>query len=242
MNISVNHIDSRALGRTVLDLSEVRKGDDFPPMERDYLAAENPAYVACKLSVEDLSAIHLLEKHGFCFVEFQIRMSCNLTNAMGVSQYRYRFERVTTEEALEPVLEIASSAFVDDRFSIDPLIPPGVSAERYRLYVINSFSSPDERVYRLVKEGTAETVAFKTHRILNDREAMLLLGAPKQEYQRTPIPVINEYFELNLLRERGIRKIYTHVSGRNYPIMNLEIKGVGFRVEAGFVVLRKHYA
>jgi len=241
MELRVNTIDSLALGKTVLDLSDLAENDDLAAIEREYVAEHKPAYVAALADVRDLGAIHLLEKHGFFFMESQIKMSCHITNRCNTEGFHYRFEVVESEEDLAPILDIASSAFSQDRFSVDPLIPPGVSAKRYRLYIMKSFAADDERVYRLVHETTGETVAFRTHRIRDNREALLLLGAVKPEYENSPMTRISEFFEINALREQGIRHIYTHISSRQSPLANLEIKGIGFRVEGAAVLLRKWY-
>jgi hypothetical protein len=242
MKVTRNEIDSLALGRTVLDVGDFAAGDDLAAAERQYVAEHRPGYVACKVPVEDLAAVHALEAAGFQFVEFQLRTSCTLGKSFDVSRFgTYRFERVTTPEALAPVLEIAATAFTDDRFSADPRVPAGVSGDRYRRYVEKSFSTPGEYVYRLVLGDTGETAAFKTHRVVGAHDALALLGGVRAQYQRTPVPVVNEYYEFNLLREAGVRRVTTHVSGRNYGVLNLEVKGLGFRVEAGFVVLRKWY-
>jgi hypothetical protein len=241
MNVSVNLVDSSALGRTVLEITDFKKTDDLSAAEQDYVARHHPGYVSCRLPIEDVGAIHALEKSGFQFLETVLRLSLALKRSYDTSAFPYRFERVESEEMLQPVLQIASATFIDDRFSVDPQIPAGVSGDRYRRYVAKSFAAPDERVYRLVSQRTSEIVAFKTHRILSQREGLFLLGGVKTEYKRTAIPAINEYFELNLLREQRIEKMQTHISARNYGVMNLEIKGLGFRVESSFVVLRKLY-
>ena len=241
MHISVNSIDSRVFRQTVLDLSDITAGDDLAAMEHDYVAQHNPIYVCCKVPVENLRVIHALEDLGFRFVEYQLRMTYHVTNPFDESRYPYRFERVTTEEALWPVLEIASSAFTEDRFTNDPAIPRYVSGKRYRMYVIKSFSTEGENVYRLVRNPTDETVAFRTHRILNSEEAVCLLGAVHRDYQNTPLPFINEQFEFNALRARGISKIHTHISGRSLGEMNLEMGGVGFRGVTAVAVLRRWY-
>jgi len=206
MQISVNPIDSRVFRRTVLDLRDVAVGEDLTQIERDYLVRYDPIYVCCKMPIGLISGIHALEEVGFRFVEYQLQMSCHVNNPYDVSGYPYRFERVTTEDSLAPILEIASTAFCDDRFSIDPLVPPGASGRRYRMYVIKSFSADDERVYRLVNDVTDETVAFKTHRILGPDSALCLLGATKAEYRETPLSVINGQFESNMLRDLGFAK------------------------------------
>jgi hypothetical protein len=236
-----NEIDSLTLGRSALDLRDLTEDSDIAAMERQYLAEHDPAYVLCKVPIEQIGVIHRLEELGFRFVEFQLRMSYRPAKKFDTSAYPYRFERVTSEESLKPVLEIASTTFEDDRFLVDPWIAPGLSGERYRRYVAQSFAAEAERVYRLVKPSTGETLAFKTHRMLGSDEVLHLLGGVKSEYKRTGLAVICEYFELNELIDLGIKKTHTHISGRNYAVMNLELRGLGFRAEKAFAVLRKCY-
>jgi hypothetical protein len=241
MDISVNSIDSAAFGRKVLDIRGASHTDDLVAAERVYRAAHDPIYVSLKVPVEDLRTLHAAEDAGFRFVEVQLRLTHRLTKPFAVGPQPYRFERVTTNEALAPVLEIASTGFTEDRFSSDPFVPASISGERYRAYVAKSFATGDERVYRLVNAETDETVAFKTHRITSPTEVLCLLGAVKPAYRGTPLPVINEYYEFNMLRESGIKQITTHVSVRNYGVTNLEIGRLGFKIAAASVVLRKWY-
>ena len=49
------------------------------------------------------------------------------------------------------------------------------------------------------------------------------------------------YFALNEMYDRGIRKITTHQSASNFAILNLEIGFFDFRIVRGFAVLRKLY-
>jgi hypothetical protein len=43
------------------------------------------------------------------------------------------------------------------------------------------------------------------------------------------------------MRRDGFRRAATHISAINYPVFNLEIGSLGFRVNATFAVLRKVY-
>lgn len=241
MNIIHNEIDSKALQKTVLALRELSPDADLAAIEKEYVEAHLPGYVEVKVPIEEVALIHDLESLGFRFVECQFKMSYKLKETFETKSFPYDFELVETEEDLQPVLAIAKETFVADRFSIDPLLPPQASGQRYEAYVRRSMKVDDEEVYRLRNQNTGEVVAFKTHRILNQKHVLLLLGGTKSEYKKTGIATINEYFELNDLKARGFRKVYTHISARNYPIVNLEVKGFGFRVLQSFIVLRKIY-
>ena len=241
MTVERNEIDSKAYGHPVLAISDFDPALDFDAFEQAYLAQHPSAYVACKVPMEELAAIHKLEAAGFRLVECQIRSELSIRKPHPVEAFPYDFVRVETEQDLEPVLAIAARTFVHDRFGIDPLVPAGVSGQRYRDYVSKSFHAADEAVYHLIDRQTGRTVAFKTHRYLSATEALLLLGGVDPECKGVGLGAINSYFEYNEFHRLGIKKVTTHVSASNYPILVLEISKLGYRVTQAFAVLRKIY-
>jgi hypothetical protein len=242
MDITKHDIDSQVLGRTVLALSgPVDEG--FGRFETEYVRAHQPLYVVYKAPIEDIATIHHLEDHGFRFVETQLRLTFRLRRDYDTSKAPYVFERVTTEEQLRDVLEIAGNTFTDDRFLIDPALPDAhkLSAARYQAYVRQSFHRADERVYRLVNSTTGRTVAFKTHRIVSPEGALMLLGGVHADFKSSGIAAINAYHEFNELKRNGVKQFTTHMSARNYAVINLEVGGFQYRLKQAFVVLRKIY-
>ena len=241
MNATLVVVDSEVLKGNVLSVEDFDAGMDFAAFEAEYLGKYRPVYVSCKIPWDRIAEVHRLEEHGFRLIECQIRSAINLRATTKVPEVPYAFEKVTTEAELEAVLEAVGTAFENDRFSIDPLIPEEVSGTRYRRYVERSFRSRDEAVYRLYDPQAGTTVAFKTHRYLGKGEALLLLGGVSREYRRLGLGVINTYAELNELRRLGITRAVTHFSAANYQIFNLEIGRIGYRVLKTFAVLRKIY-
>ncbi len=235
-------IDSAVLGGNVVAIDEVSRNEDFAAFERRVIETFHPVYASCKLPIDQLDDIHLLEKNGFELIECQIRSAIDLRLPLEMRRSPYRFERVTTRSELDSVLEIAATTFVHDRFSVDPKIERGISGERYRRYVEQSFASKDEDVYRLFDPASGATVAFKTHRRLPNGEALLLLGGVQPQLQRLGLGVFNTYCELNQLRNLGVRRAITHISAGNYHVFNVEIGKVGFRVLTTYAVLRKVYS
>jgi hypothetical protein len=246
MEARKNEIDSEVLGRPVLDISEFDGNYDFAAFEEGYLKRENPIYVACKVPAEQIADVHSLEGHGFRFVEFQMRLRGTLHKTYDTSGYDYTYSPVTGSQELEAVLELAASIFEHDRISSDPFFQrwkeKNISGERYRRYVLKSFEADDEFVYKLVDNATHEVVGFSTHRILTPESALLLIGGVRNQDKTSGVGVINDHFGLNELKRKGVKWFHTHVSGSNYPIINLEVKGIGFRVVQSFVVLRKVYS
>ena len=234
-------IDSRVLGGNVLAISDFDPEINFAEFEQRYVEEFSPIYVSCKIPLERISQIQILESRGFGLIEGQIRASVKLRKMHDISRFPYDFEQVTLEEDLTSVLEIAGTTFVHDRFSMDPCLAPGVSGARYREYVRRSFRSRDEAVFRLVDRATGQVVAFKTHRYVSEREVLFLLGGVHPDYKNLGVGLINEYCEFNMLMQKGIRFGITHISASNYPIFNLEIGNLGFRVVTTFAVMRKIY-
>lgn len=241
MHVFLNDIDSRVFGQNVLSIEQFSLEDNFASFECAYQQMYNPLYVSCKVPLENISDIHNLENHGFQLIECQIRSQIKLRQHYDTSAFPYLFEEVTSEEQLPEVMEIARTTFVHDRLSIDPAIPSHISGERYQQYILKSFTATDEAIYRLIEKETGKTLAFKTHKYLDANNVQFLLGGVYPAYKKLGIGVVNAYFELNLLRNKGIRRGITHISAINYPVMNIEVSHLGFQVIGTFAVMRKIY-
>lgn len=241
MKVRHEAIDSEALGGPVLSVVDFDPKVEFLEFERQYRTDWNPRYVGCKVPLDSLEAIHILEGAGFNFVECQIRSTLSFRKPFPCDGHPYRFERVESESELAPVLAIAGETFTHDRFSNDNGLAPGVSADRYRRYVMKSFQDPDERVFRLVENSTGVVVAFKTHKVLANGEILFLLGGVRPDLKDSGLGALNNYFEFNELKKQGFKKGTTHISAANTAVFNLEIGRMGFRVVGAFAVMRKLY-
>jgi hypothetical protein len=244
MRVYRNEIDSVVLGQDALEITEIAAKDDLTELEREFVREFSPFMATAKLPIEDLLSIHRLEEMGFRFIETQLKLSLRMKE-YDVSRSPYRYLPVTNAIDLEAVLDMAGTIFRDDRFRVDPVVSQRVGAnvagERYRRYVEKSFREKDECVYKLVREVSGEIVGFGTHKHVSPEEVQLLLGGVAKAHQSTGLGAVADYLATNLLRREGARRVFTFVSARNYPIVNLEVAGLGFRVRRAFVVLRKVY-
>src|ERR1039458_5724952 len=227
MQINRIDIDSDIYGKNFLEIVDFSAQADFDDFEHRYIKEYNPFYVSCKVPIENIGDIQALGKLGFEFIEVQIREQINLRKLFAIYK-PYRLEEVTSENDLENILVIAANTFAHDRFSVDPFIVKSFSSERYRQYVIKSYYAKDEFLYKLYNTETGEILGFKTHKILNDLEAVLFLGGVANQYKKSAIPVINGYLEMNELIKRGVKKVTTHISVSNYGVLNLEVKEFGY--------------
>jgi hypothetical protein len=242
MQIRLNEIDSAVFGRPVLDLIDVSDADDIAAEEQRYVARYDPAYALCKAPIEDLALIHRLEDVGFRFIETQLRLTFTIRKPYEVSG-PYVFQEVVAEEILDEVLAIVRETFTDDRWVIDPEISDarGLAGKRYEAYVRQSFERADERVYRLAERATGKTLAMRTHRLLADGQALMLLGGVHPDYKGAALGPMTSFHEYNELLRASVTRITTHVSARNYAILNLEMSALKYRVAQTFVVMRKLY-
>ncbi len=241
MNVTLVPIDSEVLGGNVLAIEGFSAAENFQTFEGRYVDTYHPVYVSCKVPIEQIADVHALERDGFNLIECQIRAAFEIKTPLEPPAYQYAFERVETEEALLPVLDVAGRTFTRDRFSMDPRIDRRVSGERYRRYVRRSFEAPNEAVFRLYDAASGETVAFKTHRYLGNGEVLLLLGGVDPKFKKLGLGVVNTYYEFNELRRLGFSRGTTHISAANYDVFNVEIGRLGFRIVATYAVMRKIY-
>lgn len=234
-------VDSEILGGAVLSIDEFSAAEDFAAFEAEYVAAHRPVYVSCKVPLERVHEVHVLEAHGFRLIECQIRSRIDFRRRYDTSAFPFRFEEVTARGQLGAVLDIAAATFQHDRFTKDPEIPRDVPARRHRRYVEASFERSDQAVYRLFDPESDRTVAFKTHRYLPGGEVQFLLGGVAPDLQHLGLGVVNAYSELNVLHDKGCRFGITQISAANYHVFNVEIGKLGFRVVTTFATMRKLY-
>ena len=90
MRIDRIDVDSAVFGRSVLALKDVLPDDDLSAEEARYLQKFQPAYVSCRVPMDDLATVHRLERHGFQLIETQIRSTIRFTTDYDVSRYPYQ--------------------------------------------------------------------------------------------------------------------------------------------------------
>lgn len=240
MKVHPSDIDSRALGCSVLSISDFDATVSFASFEQDYLAKYSPRYVSCKVPVGDLADIHTLEAAGFRFVEVQITGDIPI-RLINLEDQPYRLEKVTTEAILDEVLEIAGTSFDMDRFTKDPEVGPKLGGRRYQEYVRQSFAREDEEVCRLVDPGDGSTLLFRTHRFTAPGKAVALLNAVRVDQKGSGIGIIADSIYYNYLAGLGVTKVTTSFSAEHRLIMQHLIRNLHLKVRATVAILRKVY-
>jgi RimJ/RimL family protein N-acetyltransferase len=241
MRATRSEIESEVLGRNVLYLESWDPSEDFARLEAEFVSSFDPCYVVTKVDATDVAGCHALEDHGFRFLEVQVGLVTTIKKDYGANRYPFSYEAVADEATLEAAKRVAAESLVHDRFRTDPFIGPTFAELRHRAWIQKSYEAQDENVFVLRGIGTGEVVGVKTNRRSAPDEALLLLGAVAAKHQQAGIGAVLDYCELEGLYSQGVRKVHAHVSARNHPIINLEVRGLGFRVVTTQVVLRKVY-
>jgi hypothetical protein len=239
MKAILNPIDTAAAGFNMVDVSGSPEGVDVALFERETVLPLKPRVVFFPVDAADVALINQLERLGYEYAETQLFMSHRIRPAPEATKHPYRFEEVLDEKDLLRPLELAGSIFEHDRFTTDPRFDRSVSGKRYQAYLRKSFHAEDERVFVMKHTDSGEVVSFATVRELGGGEIRLLIGGVANELKESGMGVIHEYVGLQTYHERGYQKLTTAVSAINAPIINLEIRHLGFRVTGCRVVMRK---
>lgn len=241
MRAELNRIDSDVLGGPVIEIQDFDPTVDFHQFEQASILPLSPRYASLRLPAGEVASIRNLESQGFRFAELQLQLRHRMKRRPEVKGYPYRFEVVTEEAGLDPVLELSANIFVHDRITTDPMLGPGLSGRRYQAYVRKSFADPQEHVFVMRSLESGEVVSFATIRRTGPDEARLLIGGVSNEFKDSGLGVIHDYVGLATYFDMGIRNIHTSVSAINLPIMNLEVGHLGFKVVRSWLVMHKHY-
>ena len=234
----VETVDSELLGGNVLSVDPAESTADH---EAQWRGLMHPVLVSTKVPVEDLAAVHAFQKLGFELVETQLRCTVRPRALQGPT-LGLELKPLGGAVTLPALQALAAKTFTQDRFTHDEAMPKGFSQARYQRFLARSAESDKERVWGLCRGSDGALVGFKSYRLDGDGKATLLLGAVAPECVGLGFGAINGQLELAKLFEAGVTEAVTHYPVRNYPIINLELRGLGFALTAAFYVLRKVYA
>jgi len=222
--------DTAVFGFPVLQIMKVEIRDsaadiDFQTFEsvRDRVGA---GLVSCRLSYECLRESMLLEDHGFRFIEMLYQPELgDLQNRVDLDETG--LDTVIAEEGEVPaILDIAGSAFTNERFHSDPRLDSTLGDERYCNWVQNSINHPTQRLY-MVRDGM-RVVAFFVIEMMPDKTCYWHLNAVAPGVQGQGYGKRAWIAMLRLAREQGAKKVRTCIIARNYKVLNLYAQ-LGFR-------------
>lgn len=182
--------------------------------------------VSCRLPHDCLRESMLLEDHGFRFIEMMYQPEIALSGfPVDVQENELSVSRATDDD-MPFLLEVARTAFRNERFWMDPRIARGVSDKRYQNWVASSQQHASQELH--VVRDMGQTIAFFVLEVMSDgicywHLTALAPGAQGKGYGRRVWSAMLEY-----AARRGARRVRTSIAARNVRVLNL-YAGLGFR-------------
>lgn len=187
LHIIYNEIDSDIFGNVVADIKDFDANEDFARFEMKYMADMKPFYCLVKLPCGDVSSAHILEKHGFKFMEFQLKYT-NIPESYedDLEAAGYGYSEVLSLTDLDEVINIAGTTFDNDRIRIDSDLTKmydfDIASLRYASYIKRSYMRDDQRVYKIYRKKCGTVVGFFSYFIRGGGRHLYSLG----EFQKQP--------------------------------------------------------
>ncbi len=225
--------DTAIYGAPVLQITrfEVRGPAAFRDLAAFELArdAAGSGLVSCRLPHDRLRESMLLEEAGFRFVEMLYLPELEpLPTAERLSDGGLQVRRAL-ESDMPRVLQIAGSAFRNERFHVDPRLPPDRGDQRYRNWASSCLSHSTQRL-QVVCDGPA-LVAFFVTEDLPDGTCYWHLNAVANEFQGRGYGRKAWAAMIHRAAAAHAQRIRTSIAARNYRVLNLYAR-LGFRFPA----------
>jgi hypothetical protein len=241
MRVKLVEVDTKVMNRAVLDIQSFDSEQNFKSFEATYVHEFDPRYVTCKIQMSKMEDALKLQEFGFRFIECQIQSRFLFSEPCIVDDENFTYTQVLTKEDLESVISIARVAITEDRFSKDFELESSLSASRYELYLRDSFENSTDEIWLLKSKKSGEPIFFRSHRKLENKEVLLLLGGTATKYLNLGIGIVAWNFTVNQMLKSEVKGATTNISASNIAVFNLEINHIGFKVRNTFAVLRKLY-
>lgn len=245
MNYQFLDIESQIFNANVIQVEDI--GDDYTDLlqeEKKWIDEINPFYVQCLVDAYDIKRVHLFEKHGFHFVEFRIYKNLLVDdNQFSTQEYHpYKICLLNEEDYAEGALMLLNDTVQDDRFSIDPAIPPLLAKKRLERYLLKSFRSfPNEFVLGLIKKNNDQLIGIKTGSYRNKHEVLHFNTWLAKEYQNRTYLNIMEILFMEYLKQQQVSVLTAVTSGLSISEMNDSFREFNYTIDKTSILLRKIY-
>lgn len=175
--------------------------------------------VGCRLQHDRLAESMLLEDHGFRFIEMIYAPELALTNFDTDNKFGLLSVRRASADDLPTLLEIARTAFNNERFKMDPRLDPGISDQRFQNWVASSLHHAAQELY-VISDGV-RIVAFFVTELLSDGTCYWHLNAVAPDAQGQGYGRRVWLSMLNLAAKSGTKRVRTSIAARNHRVLNL---------------------
>ena len=175
--------------------------------------------VSCRLPHDRLKESMLLEDHGFRFIEMLYAPEMHLKNFNADGNTGLLSVRRANEVDLPTLLDIARTAFNNERFKMDPRLDSGISDQRFQNWVASSLHHATQELY-VISDG-ARIIAFFVTELLSDGTCYWHLNAIAPDVQgqgygrRVWLSMLNQAVGV------GAQRVRTSIAARNHRVLNL---------------------
>lgn len=244
MKATILKTESRLLGQNIIQLTNWQSVDEIIASEPDIISKHRPAFIYCQTDATNITAIQLLEDHGYRFNEFRIKTMMHTEDCQPGTRAYYPLyaEPIGEKKDLEKGIAILLSNKQDDRFSNDPSLGEAFSRKRIEANLRKSFrSGTKEFLLGLYNGQRNELVAFRSGAFISGTEAHYYQYGvhPDSNFEHTAN--ILEAFTIEYLLSRNIEIIYAVSTGFNTPEINRLLKNYEFKVVTTQVLMRKGF-
>lgn len=215
--------DSRVCGYPVLQINNIEVlGSDAErdlklfEYERDQLGA---GLVSCRLPHDRLKESMLLEEHGFRFIEMLYQPEFDLSKLAIENDAELLTVSRASEADLPALMEIARTAFHNERFKMDPRLDPDISDQRYQNWVASSLNHPSQELF-VISQGH-RNIAFFVTETLGDGTRYWHLNAVAPDAQGQGYGRQAWLAMLHHAFKDGVRQVRTCIAARNFRVLNL---------------------
>jgi GNAT superfamily N-acetyltransferase len=174
---------------------------------------------------------------GFEWVDLALRVALNGLHKTSLRPARFTLRRADPGDS-DAIGAIAGQAFHHGRYHADPRFPSELADRRYRLWATNALtaSNPGDLLYVIGELGNVQGFY---HVALDESVADLRLAAVAPGLQGTMLGFDLYLAVLNTLKELGVRRVISTVSGTNTSVINVYAM-LGFRFSEPEIVYHWH--
>jgi GNAT superfamily N-acetyltransferase len=192
-----------------------------------WLDRNNVALCSCAIPVRIAFWKTYLPRLGFQWVDLGLRVALNGLHKASLRPARFTLRKADPGDS-DAIGAIAGQAFHHGRYHADPRFPSELADRRYRQWATNALARSDagERLYVMGEPGNVQGFY---HLTLDESVSDLRLAAVAPELQGTMVGFDLYLAVLHALKELGVRRVVSTISGTNTPVINVySMLGFGF--------------
>ena len=207
------------------------------------LADMDNCFVTVKMPVGQIKMLHALESSGFNFMENQFRITRSLKNYQSPDLIKRLGAGCTQQEVSKTPSQwravadmLTDNIFTTDRVYLDPLLPSGTSAIRYKNWIMDLLDNPAAHLFLYYKDGVAIGFSLALYK---DGYVDDLLAGVFEAFLSSGYGFLLFDAALKNYASLGFTKIETSISSNNFSIMKL-YQFFDYEIISQHYVLRKY--